>query len=61
VGLLGFTISHDSYCGIDPLLGKDLETVNETTAVVMQRDGKHASTIVTVGNGVSNSVRAKWL
>jgi hypothetical protein len=29
--------------GIDPLLGKDLET-NETTTVVMQRRGKHATT-----------------
>jgi hypothetical protein len=28
----------------DPLLGKDLET-NETTAVTMQRRGKHAPTI----------------
>jgi hypothetical protein len=28
---------------IDPLLGKDLVT-NETTAVAMQRHGKHAST-----------------
>jgi hypothetical protein len=29
---------------IDPLLGKDLETNKETTAVVMQRRGKRAST-----------------
>jgi hypothetical protein len=37
---------------IDPLLGKDLET-DETTAVVMQRRGKHTSTTtVPVGNGV---------
>jgi hypothetical protein len=29
---------------IDPLLGKDLETSNETIALVMQRSGKYAST-----------------
>jgi hypothetical protein len=29
---------------IEPLLGKDLETNNETTAVAMRRRGKHAST-----------------
>jgi hypothetical protein len=29
---------------IEPLLGKDLETNNDTTAVAMQRRGKHAST-----------------
>jgi hypothetical protein len=29
---------------IDPLLGKELETSNETTAIIMQRRGKHAST-----------------
>jgi hypothetical protein len=29
---------------IDPLLGKGLETNNETAAVAMQRHGKHAST-----------------
>jgi hypothetical protein len=29
--------------GIEPLLGKDLET-NETITVAMQRRGKHAST-----------------
>jgi hypothetical protein len=29
---------------IDPLLGKDLEINNETTAVAMQQRGKHAST-----------------
>jgi hypothetical protein len=29
-----------------PLLGKDLETDNETTAVAMQRRGKHASTTI---------------
>jgi hypothetical protein len=47
---------------IDPLLGKDLETKNETTAVAMQRRRKHASaTIVTVGNGVFYSDRAKGL
>jgi hypothetical protein len=27
---------------IDPLVGKDLKTNNETTAVAMQRRGKHA-------------------
>jgi hypothetical protein len=38
---------------IDPLLGKDLQRNSETTAVAMQRRGKHASaTTVTVGNGV---------
>jgi hypothetical protein len=31
---------------IDTLLGKDLETNNETTAVAMQRSRKHASTTV---------------
>jgi hypothetical protein len=31
---------------IDPLLGKDLETNNETTGVAMQRYGKHASTTI---------------
>jgi hypothetical protein len=30
----------------DPLLGKDLETDNETTAVAMLRRGKHASTTI---------------
>jgi hypothetical protein len=30
----------------DPLLGKDLETNNETTAVTIQRRGKHASVII---------------
>jgi hypothetical protein len=46
----------------DVLLGKDFATYNKTTAVTMHRGGKHASTtIVTVGNGVLNSVRAKVL
>jgi hypothetical protein len=31
---------------IDPLLGKDLETNNETTTVAMQRRGTHASTTI---------------
>jgi hypothetical protein len=31
---------------IDPLLGKSLETNNETTAVAMQRRCKHTSTTV---------------
>jgi hypothetical protein len=31
---------------IDPLLGKDLETNNETTAVAMQRRREQASTTV---------------
>jgi hypothetical protein len=31
-------------CRIAPLLGKHLETNNETTAVATQRSGKHAST-----------------
>jgi hypothetical protein len=30
----------------DPLLGKDLETNNEITAVAMQRRGKRSSTII---------------
>jgi hypothetical protein len=31
---------------IDPLLGKDLERNNETTAVATQWHGKHASTTI---------------
>jgi hypothetical protein len=31
---------------IDPLLGKDLETDNETTAIAMQQYGKHTSTAI---------------
>jgi hypothetical protein len=31
---------------IDGLLGKDLETKKETTAVAMQRRGKHVSTTI---------------
>jgi hypothetical protein len=31
---------------IDPLLDKDLERNNETTAVAMQRRGKRASTTI---------------
>jgi hypothetical protein len=31
---------------IDPLLGKGLETNKETTAVAMQRHGKHTSTTI---------------
>jgi hypothetical protein len=35
------------------LLGKDIDTNNETTTVAMQRRGKHTpTTIVTDGNGV---------
>jgi hypothetical protein len=42
---------------IDPLLGKDLETNNETTAVAMQQRGKHAyNNRVAVGNGVMQPV-----
>jgi hypothetical protein len=45
---------------IDRLLGENLETNNDTTAVDTQRRGKHAfTTIFTVGNGVFYSVRAK--
>jgi hypothetical protein len=34
--------------GIDPFLGKDFETNNETTAGAIQQSGKHAyATIVT--------------
>jgi hypothetical protein len=44
---------------IDPLLGKDLE--RNKTAIVMQRHSKHASTIVTIGNSIFYSVRAKGL
>jgi hypothetical protein len=39
--LKSYTLWH-----IDPLLGKDLETNNETTAVAMQWHGKHASTTI---------------
>jgi hypothetical protein len=43
---------------IDPLLGKDLETKNEITAVAMQQGSKQASIkIVIVGNGVFYSAR----
>jgi hypothetical protein len=31
---------------MDPLLGRDLETNNETKAVAMQQSGKHPSTII---------------
>jgi hypothetical protein len=31
---------------IDPLIGNDLETNTETTAVAMQRNGKHTSTMI---------------
>jgi hypothetical protein len=31
---------------VDALLGKDLKTNNETTAVAMQQRGKHASTTI---------------
>jgi hypothetical protein len=31
---------------IDPLLGRDLETNNETKPVAMQQRGKHATTII---------------
>jgi hypothetical protein len=42
---------------MDPILGKDLETNNETRAAAIQ----HASTtIATVRNGIFYSVRAKW-
>jgi hypothetical protein len=45
---------------IDTLLGKDVETNNEITAVAMQQHGKHASaTIVTVGNGVMKPVASQ--
>jgi hypothetical protein len=30
----------------DPLVGKDLKTDNETTAIAMQWRSKHASTII---------------
>jgi hypothetical protein len=47
---------------IDSLLGKDLETKNETTAAVMQQRGVHASTkIVTGANDVFFVVRAEEL
>jgi hypothetical protein len=42
---------------IDQLVGKYLETNNQTKAVTMQRRCKHVST---VENGVFYSVRAKW-
>jgi hypothetical protein len=45
---------------IVPLQGKDLEANNETTAVAIQRRGKHASTTRdTVGNGVFCSARQR--
>jgi hypothetical protein len=31
---------------IDPLLGKDLETDSETTAIAMQQHSKHTSTTI---------------
>jgi hypothetical protein len=31
---------------MDPILDKDLETNNETTAVTLQQIGKHASTTI---------------
>jgi hypothetical protein len=33
---------------IDPLLGKDLETKNETTAVAIKRRDKHACTTLDI-------------
>jgi hypothetical protein len=33
---------------IDPLLGKDLETSNKTTAIAMQQHGKHACMTIEV-------------
>jgi hypothetical protein len=48
--------------GTNPLLGKNLETNNETTVVAIQRSVKHSSTAkVTVGNGVFYVIRAKEL
>jgi hypothetical protein len=40
-----FTFNHRDYLlwRIDPLVGKDLETDNDTTAASMQRRGKYAS------------------
>jgi hypothetical protein len=40
-----FPLSYILWC-IDPLLGIDLETNNETTAVAMQWHSKHASTTI---------------
>jgi hypothetical protein len=46
----------------NPLLGKNLETNNETTAAAIQRSSKYSSTArITVGNGVFYVVRAKEL
>jgi hypothetical protein len=42
---------------IDPLLGKDLETNNETTATAMQRCSKHASTTIEL---LSEMVFCTW-
>jgi hypothetical protein len=33
---------------IDPLLGKDLETKKDTTAIAMQQRGKHTSTTIEI-------------
>jgi hypothetical protein len=38
-------VSYILWC-IDPLLGKDLETDNETTAIAMQQHGQHTSTTI---------------
>jgi hypothetical protein len=39
-----YDLQNKEFCRIGPLLGKDLETNNETTAVAVQRRGKHAFT-----------------
>jgi hypothetical protein len=45
LSLQKFSIScNREYCGVRT--GKNLETNNETTAVVMERRGKHASTTI---------------
>jgi hypothetical protein len=41
----------------DPLLGKYLETNNETTAIAMQLPGKHASTTIVL---LSETVFRTW-
>jgi hypothetical protein len=42
---------------IGPLLGKDLETNNETTVVAMQRRGEHVSTTIEL---MLDTVPAMW-
>jgi hypothetical protein len=45
-GKTGINASFNILWRIDPLLGKDLETNNETTGFATQRRGKHVSTTI---------------